>query len=102
MFVCVDASSSRLLLFKGSAPQNGGYRVRWAKRGGAPHERERSTRAQPRKAVPMRDQPLVRWSLLPRRGQGESRWAPTVREARHGGQARRADRVLGGDALTHR
>jgi hypothetical protein len=31
MSLCVDASSSRLLLL-GSAPQNGGYRVRWANR----------------------------------------------------------------------
>src|SRR5215204_6763210 len=39
MCVCVDASSSRLHLL-GSAPQNGGYRVQWAKREGDSHERE--------------------------------------------------------------
>src|SRR5215204_183699 len=63
--MCVDASSSRLHLL-GSAPQNGGYRVQWAKREGASHEREQSTKAHLRKAVPLRDQPLVRWSPGPK------------------------------------
>src|SRR5829696_8384540 len=102
--MCVDASSSRLLLL-GSAPQNGGYRVQWANTGGASHEREQTTKAQLRKGVPglpMRDQPLhVRWSLLRRSRQGESRWSPSVREARPRGQAGRADLLLGRDALSH-
>src|SRR5215212_4836147 len=100
MYVCVDASSSRLLLL-GSAPQNGGYRVWWTNRGGASHEREQSKGAQLRKAVPMRDKPLVRWSVLRRSRQGERGWSPSVRKPRFGGQARRADLLLGRDALSH-
>src|SRR5215208_6652123 len=98
--MCVDASSSRL--FKGSAPQNGGYRVQWAKREGASHEREQSTKVHLRKSVPMRDQPLVRWSPMPEGRQGKRRQSRFVREARAGGQARRADRVLGRDFVPHR
>src|SRR5215216_3213459 len=73
-----------------------------SEQGGASHEREQSTKTHLRKSVPMRDQPLVRWSVLRRSRQGESRWARFVREARPGGQAGRADRVLGRDALSHR
>ena len=54
------------------------------------------------KSVPMRDQPLVRWSPMPEDREGESRWSPSVRETRSGGQAGRADRVLGRDAVPHR
>src|ERR671911_618379 len=70
--------------------------------GGDSHEREQSTKAQPRKALPMRDQPLVRWSILRRSRQGEGGWSPSVREARPRGQAGRADLLLGRDALPHR
>src|SRR5918994_3654575 len=74
-------------------------------RGGASHEREQSTRAHLRKSVPgdpMRDQPLVRWSPMPKGRQGESRWSRFMREARTGSQVGRAIRVLGWDALSHR
>jgi hypothetical protein len=73
-----------------------------SEQGGDSHEREQTTRTQLRKSVPMRDQPLVRWSILRRSRQGEGGWSPSVREARPGGQAGRADRVLGRDALSHR
>src|SRR5215212_4312863 len=50
----------------------------------------------------MRDRPLVRWSVLRRSRRGGGGWSPSVREARFGGQAGRADLLLGGDALPHR
>src|SRR5215207_2831938 len=73
-----------------------------SEQGGASHEREQSTKAQPRKSVPMRDQPLVRWSVLRRSRQGEGGWSPSVREAHPGSQAGGADLLLGRDALSHR
>src|SRR5829696_7395649 len=103
--MCVDASSSHLF-FKGSAPQNGGYRVQWAKRGGASHEREQTTGAPLTKALQphslLRGLQLVRWSPMREGWEGERRWARFLREARPGGQAGRADLLLGGDALSHR
>src|SRR5215203_103780 len=73
-----------------------------SEQGGASHEREQTTRTHLRKAVPMRDQPLVPWSPMPEGRQGESRWSRFVREARPGGQVGRADLLLGRDALSHR
>src|SRR5829696_2401620 len=103
--MCVDASSSRLF-FKGSAPQNGGYRVQWTKRGGASHEREQTTGAQLRKVLQshslLRGLQLVRWSTMREGREGERGWTRFLREARPGGQVGRADLLLGRDALSHR
>src|SRR5215213_5551536 len=73
-----------------------------SEQGGASHERAKSTMAQPGEGVPMRDQPLVRRGPMPEGREGESRWSPSVRETRPGGQAGRADLLLGRDAVPHR
>src|SRR5215211_1916987 len=52
-----------------------------SEQGGDSHEREQSTRTPHRKALPLRDQPLVRWSPMPEGRQGKRRWTRSVREA---------------------
>src|SRR5918994_5047026 len=53
-----------------------------SEQGGDSHERAQTTRTQLRKALPMRDQPLLRRIPMPEGRQGEGGWSPSVREAR--------------------
>src|SRR5215213_1380297 len=88
----------------GSAPRKRGIPGAVSKGGGTSHEREQRRKAQRTRAVLLPDSSPSGQVLFVVLGfrTGRRRWTPSVREARFGGQARRADRVLGRDALSHR
>src|SRR5215203_4924355 len=73
----ISVSVTRTLLrvgsFTGSAPLKTGDTRCSEQRGGDSHGREQTTGAHLRKALLLRDQPLVRWSILRRSRQGDRR-----------------------------